>query len=204
MSRAKGEPLRIERETIETLVYLANQAVITPHPWLSRANKPDCPDQMIFDLDPPEGGFDAARRAALELREILERRRLRAFVKTTGGRGLHILVPLDRRKAFDEVRGLAREIAGELADSDPRNLTMEVRKSKRAGRVFIDTARNAYGQTAAPPYAVRARDSAPVAAPLSWEEVQNPRLAPDQFNIRNIFERLRRTGDPWKHVRKST
>jgi bifunctional non-homologous end joining protein LigD len=187
-----------------TLVYLANQAVITPHTWLSRADKPDYPDQMIFDLDPPEGGFDAARRAALTLREILERRRLRAFVKTTGARGLHVLVPLDRRKAFNELRELAREIAGELADSDPRHLTMEVRKSKRAGRVFIDIARNAYGQTAAPPYAVRPRDSAPVATPLSWEEVKNPHLSPEQFNIRNIFDRLKRTGDPWKKARKST
>ncbi|MBV8847383.1 MAG: non-homologous end-joining DNA ligase [Bryobacterales bacterium] len=184
-----------------TLVYLANQAVITPHVWLSRADKPNYPDQMIFDLDPPDGDFGAVRRAALKLREILERGGHESFPKTTGSRGLHVLVKLNRRKNFDAVRAFARDVAGELAGSDPRHLTTEVRKNKRAGRIFIDTARNAYGQTAAPPYAVRARAGAPVAVPLSWEEVQDPRLRPDQFNIRNIFDRLEHVGDPWKKDR---
>jgi bifunctional non-homologous end joining protein LigD len=185
-----------------TLVYLANQAVITPHAWLSRADKPDYPDQMIFDLDPPDGDFGVVRRAALKLRELLEQRGLEAFPKTTGARGLHVLVPLNRRQDFDAVRKFAREIAHELADSDPEHLTTEIRKNKRAGRIFIDTARNAYGQTAAPPYAVRARDGAPIAAPVTWEEVEGSQLKPDQFNIRNIFDRLERIGDPWEKARK--
>ena len=115
---------------------------------------------------------------------------------------MHVLTPLDRSRDFDAVRAFAHEIARQIADADPQHLTTEIRKNKRGGRIFIDTARNAYGQTAAPPYAVRARDGAPVAAPLSWDEVGNPRLRPDQFNIRNIFDRLERIKDPWKDLSK--
>lgn len=120
-----------------TLVYLANQACITPHVWLSRVDKPSYPDQMIFDPDPSGDDFRTVCRTALALRERLERDDLEAFVKTTGSRGLHVLVPLNRRTDFDEVRAFARDIAMELVESDPTHLTMEVRKDKRAGRLFI-------------------------------------------------------------------
>jgi bifunctional non-homologous end joining protein LigD len=157
---------------------------------------------MIFDLDPSDGNFRAVCRAALRLRELLEQERLTAYVKTTGSRGLHVLVPLNRRTDFDEVRAFAKEIASELARTDSRHLTLEVRKEKRAGRIFIDIARNAYAQTAAPPYCVRARPGAPVAAPLEWKELEDPRLRPDRYTIRNIFERLQRKGDIWKDVNR--
>jgi bifunctional non-homologous end joining protein LigD len=134
------------------------------------------------------------------LRERLTERALTSFVKTTGSRGLHVLVPLNRRADFDEVRAFARQVAEDLAQSDPERLTTEVRKTKRQGRIFIDTARNAYAQTAAPAYAVRPRDGAPVAAPLHWNELDNRRLKPDQYNIRNIFDRLKKIDDPWKDV----
>jgi bifunctional non-homologous end joining protein LigD len=184
-----------------TLVYLANQAVITPHTWLSRVDKPNHPDQMTFDLDPSDGdNFRAICDAAKLLRERLTERALTSFVKTTGSRGLHVLVPLNRRADFDEVRAFARQVAEDLAQSDPERLTTEVRKTKRQGRIFIDTARNAYAQTAAPAYAVRPRDGAPVAAPLHWNELDNRRLKPDQYNIRNIFDRLKKIDDPWKDV----
>ncbi len=184
----------------ETLVYLANQAVITPHTWLSRSDEPARPDQLIFDLDPSGSQFDVVRGAAKALRELLNRRGLTSFVKTTGSRGLHVLVPLDRGAEFDAVRTFAREVAEELAHGDPDRLTTEVRKDKREGRVFLDVARNAYAQTAAPAYAVRPRDTAPVATPLQWEELDDPGLRPDRYNIRNIFTRLERTGDPWKNL----
>jgi bifunctional non-homologous end joining protein LigD len=183
-----------------TLVYLATQAVITPHTWLSRIDKPDHPDQMIFDLDPSDGEFDVVRNAAKELRQRLAEQGLTSFVKTTGSRGLHVLVPLDRTADFETVRAFARGIAQELVRSDPEHLTVEVRKNKRFGRVFVDTARNAYAQTAAPPYAVRPRDTAPVAAPLDWSELDDRRLRPDLYNIHNIFDRLEEGGDPWKDV----
>jgi bifunctional non-homologous end joining protein LigD len=185
-----------------TLVYLANQAVITPHSWLSRVDKPNNPDQMIFDLDPSDGDFRIVCAAAKGLRELLEEQRLIAYVKTTGSRGLHVLVPLDRRADFDEVRTFARQVAARLVKSDPGRLTIDVHKSKRRGRIFVDTARNAYAQTAAPAYAVRARDGAPIAVPLHWEEVDNPGLAPDQFNIRNILDRVERMHDPWKDLKQ--
>lgn len=202
LAKQNGSVQYVICDDAATLVYLANQAVVTPHAWLSRADKPDYPDQLIFDLDPSGGEFSAVRKAAKALRAILDKRGLTAFVKTTGGRGLHVLVPLGRRQDFDTVRAFAREIAGQLADSDPEHLTTEIRKDKRAGRIFIDIARNAYAQTAAPPYAVRARDGGPVAAPLLWEELNNARLRPDQFNIRNIFDRLERIGDPWSELKK--
>lgn len=118
-----------------TLVYLADQACITPHVWLSRADKPERPDQMIFDLDPPAGKFALACSAARALREVLEDLGLAAFVKTTGGKGLHVHVPLDRRAGFDEVRALARDIAEFLASGDPKRFTTEQRKPKRRGRL---------------------------------------------------------------------
>jgi len=189
-------------EDAATLVYLANQAVITPHTWLSQADQPHNPDQMIFDLDPSNGEFKEICIAAKKLRSLLDARGLTAYVKTSGSRGLHILVPLVRRAGFDEVRAFAQQIAGELASADPKQLTTEVRKNKRRGRIFIDTARNAYAQTAVPAYAVRARDGAPVATPLEWDELDNPKVTADRFNIRSVLDRLKSTADPWKHLKR--
>jgi bifunctional non-homologous end joining protein LigD len=200
MPKQDGTVRHVVCQDAATLVYLANQACITPHVWLSRIDKPHQPDHMIFDLDPPDDDFRAVCRAALRLRDLLKREHLEAFVKTTGSRGLHVLVPLSRRADFDDVRAFARALAADLVESDARQLTLEVRKDKRAGRIFIDTARNAYAQTAAPPYAVRPRPGAPVAAPLEWRELEDPRLTPDRYTIRNIFDRLQRRGDIWKDV----
>src|SRR6266850_1381929 len=155
-----------------------------------RICEPNHPDQMIFDLDPSDGDFRATCDTAKRLREQLMKRGLTSFVKTTGSRGLHVLVPLNRRAEFAEVRAFARRVAADLSQSDPERLTTEVRRSKRQGRIFVDTARNAYAQTAAPAYAVRPRDGAPVAAPLHWNELDSRGLEPDLYNIRNIFDRL--------------
>jgi bifunctional non-homologous end joining protein LigD len=200
LSKKDGVVRHVVCNDAGTLMYLANQAVITPHTWLSRIDKPNHPDQVIFDLDPCDRDFSPVCDAAKMLRKCLAEWGLTSFVKTTGSRGLHVLVPLDRRADFDEVRAFARQVAAELAQSDPERLTTEVRKSKRQGRLFVDTARNAYAQTAAPAYAVRPRDGAPVAAPLNWNELDDRRLKPDQYNIRSIFDRLRNMGDPWKNL----
>jgi bifunctional non-homologous end joining protein LigD len=111
-------------------------------------------------------------------------------------------VPLNRRADFESVRAFARRVAEALVQSDPEHLTTAVRKDKREGRIFVDTARNAYAQTAAPAYAVRPRDGAPVAAPLDWKELDSRQLRPDLYNIRNIFDRLDKIGDPWKDLKK--
>ena len=202
VKKERGTIDQVVCNTTSTLVYLANQACITPHAFLSRLDKPDRPDQLIFDLDPPEDAFDEARAAAGWLKEILDRLGLISFVKTTGGKGLHVTVPLDRGSSFDEVRAFAREVADVLADREPERITTEQRKAKRRGRVFMDVMRNAYAQTAVPPFAVRARNGAPVAMPLDWSELDDPKLRPSNFTIRTAFRRLGREGDPWEGIRR--
>jgi bifunctional non-homologous end joining protein LigD len=202
VKKAGGEVTHVLCDNAATLVYLATQACITPHVWLSRADKLDHPDQMMFDLDPSGAGFDAVKGAASALRDLLAEYNLPAFVKTTGSSGLHVVVPLKRNETFGSVRALARELAELLASRNPREWTTEQRKDKRSGRVFIDTYRNSYGQTAAPAYAVRARPGAPVAVPIEWEELESPGLRPDGCDIRNVFGRLEQNGNPWKDFRQ--
>jgi bifunctional non-homologous end joining protein LigD len=184
----------------ETLVYLANQACVTPHIWLSRADKLHYPDKMIFDLDPPGGEFDIVRLAARSLREILEDIGLASFIMTTGSRGLHVVVPLDRSADFDEVRLFAKDVAQLLADKEPGRFTVETRKDKRDGRLFLDYLRNSYAQHGVAPYAVRAKPGAPVATPLDWEELANPNLTSASYTMQTIFQRLAHKQDPWKDM----
>ncbi|PYJ71423.1 MAG: ATP-dependent DNA ligase [Verrucomicrobia bacterium] len=186
-----------------TLVYLANQACFTPHVWLSRRDKLDCPDQLIFDLDPPGNKFALVRFAAKALHDLFDKLGLRAFVKTTGSRGLHVIVPLDRKQDFDTAREFAQDVARVLADRHPKRLTTEARKNKRRGRLYLDTGRNSYAQHAVAPYAVRAIEGAPIATPLSWEEVGEGKLNAQRFNMKNIFQRLSRKSNPWKNLRRS-
>jgi len=187
-------------ENAATLVYLAGQDCITQHVWLSRIDKPQNPDLMIFDLDPPDDDFEPVRRAAESLRELLSGLGLTPFVKTTGSRGLHVTVPLDRSANYDIVHRFAGDIAGLMVRREPDKLTTEQRKEKRLKRVFIDTLRNSYNQTAVAPYTVRARNGAPVAAPLDWDELKSPNFGPQSYNITNVFKRLDKKGDPWSKI----
>jgi len=184
-----------------TLVYLANQACIEMHAFLSRTPALDRADQLIFDLDPPDDHrFDQVKHLALRLRELLEEELgLTAFVKTTGGKGLHVHVPLNASDDFDTVRGFARQASEVLAAREPDSLTVEQRKDSRNDRVYSDVMRNAYAQTAVAPYSVRARRGAPVATPLAWAELEDPGLTPHQFTLRTMADRLDRLGgaDPW-------
>jgi len=189
---------------VASLVYMANQACITLHTWLSRADRIECPDQMIFDLDPPHHDLDPAhddfaqvRSSALALRDLLDELGLVGFVKTTGLFGAHVVVPLDRSTNFDEVRAFAREVAEELVSRDPQHRTTEIRKEKRGGRLLIDVMRNAYGQTAVAPYSVRAFPVAPVAMPLAWRDLERADSGPRTFTIRSVNEYLHKNGDPW-------
>jgi bifunctional non-homologous end joining protein LigD len=186
-----------------TLVYLANQAVITPHVWTSRVEHLEYPDQLVFDLDPSGNDFAQVRSAARSLRELLEEELgLKPFLKTTGGRGLHVIVPLDASAGFDTVRAFARQVAAVLAGRYPKAMTIEPRKQKRGGRLYLDTARNAYAQTVVATFAVRARPGAPVATPISWKELADHRLRPDGYTVRNLFRRLPRRADPWARMRQ--
>jgi bifunctional non-homologous end joining protein LigD len=158
---------------------------------------------MIFDLDPPDDDFGLVRHAARRLREVLDKLGLQVFAKTTGGRGLHLLVPLDRQTNFDIVRKFAQEVATLTAARDPEKLTTEQRKDKRHGRLFLDTGRNAYGQTAVAPYAVRAKPGAPVATPLASDELSDSKLNSQRYTIRNIFKRLGHKGVPWAGIEQT-
>jgi bifunctional non-homologous end joining protein LigD len=185
-----------------TLAYLANQACLIPHTWLSKKDRLDHPDQLVFDLDPPGGEFGAARKAALALRHLLGELDLPSFVKTSGSKGLHVHVPLRRRSLFDETRDFARAVARVLASRDPERLTTEQRKGKRGGRVFLDVGRNGYGQTAVPPYAVRALPGAPVATPISWQELESGEADAQSWNVRTVLSRIGDGADPWRGMRR--
>lgn len=187
-----------------TLVYLAQQACLTPHTWLSRIDKIKYPDLLIFDLDPsPKQTFSFICEVALRIRDMMEAVNLVPFVKTSGSKGLHVTVPLKRLYTFDVVRDFAKTVAQALAQEDPKNITTEIRKDKRKGRLFVDINRNAFAQTAVAPYAVRAREGAPVATPLFWKELHKKKLTAQSYTIKNIFRRIARTGDPWQDMMKS-
>lgn len=180
------------------LVYIANQNTVTPHVWLSRADKIRQPDQIVFDLDPPGDDFAKVRDAARAVKEIFEEHDLIAFLMTTGSSGVHVRAPIRRGHSFDEVRGFARGLADELANRYPDDLTTEQRKEKRTGRIYLDVMRIAYAQTAVPPYAVRARPEAPIATPIEWDELSD--VGPRTYTIRNIFRRMGQKEDPWKNM----
>jgi bifunctional non-homologous end joining protein LigD len=172
-----------------TLVYLANQACVTPHIFLSRADKLEIPDQLVFDLDPQGDEFELVRSTALAFKQLLDQLELPAYLKTTGSRGLHVVVPLRRREKY--------ELAAIIVDQVPEARTMEQLKANRGRRVFIDTNRNGYAQLVAPAYAVRAREGAPVSVPLAWSDLKQKTQRSNSYTIRTLFDRLDQLGDPW-------
>ncbi|MDO8210527.1 non-homologous end-joining DNA ligase [Conexibacter sp. CPCC 206217] len=199
---ARGPVTHVAAADAATLVYLANQACITLHAWLSRRDRLDRPDRMIVDLDPSGGNADDVRRAALTfgalLRDELE---LTPFALATGSRGFHVVVPLQRRHDYEEVREFVRDVGRVAVARDPDGLTLEQRKTKRGGRILVDVLRNAYGHTAVAPYSVRALPAATVATPLRWDELEDPATRPDRWSVRSLPARLTRLGsDPWATI----
>jgi bifunctional non-homologous end joining protein LigD len=186
----------------DTLRWLAQQNCITPHIWNARCDLRDKPDRIVFDLDPTGDDFNQVREGALVTAQVLRDLGLEPFAKVSGSRGIHIVAPLKRTRTADEVRERAGEIAERIAAERPDTLTTLWRKEKREGRILIDVARNTYGQTIVAPYAVRALAGAPVAMPVTWEEVADPSLHPQQFKLREIEARLGE-GDPWKDINRA-
>lgn len=185
------------------LVYLADQAALTLHGWLSTVDSADKPDRVVFDLDPSnETDFDTVIMCAQALREKLTDAGLVPFVMTSGSRGLHVLAPLDRSMSFDETRGFARSTATRVAEQQPDLITTEQRKASRKGRMYIDINRNAYGQTSVLPYSLRARPGAPAATPLDWDELDRPDLTPQRFGLTNMLKRLGQRADPFNGFAK--
>jgi bifunctional non-homologous end joining protein LigD len=173
---------------------------VTLHTGLARVDRSDHPDRLVIDLDPSKDDFAEVKRGARAVRELIAATGLVPFVQTTGSRGLHVWVPLDRSASFDEVRRFAAELAERLVARAPDRFTTAQRKAGRGARLFLDVGRNAYGQTAVAPYSVRARPQAPVATPLEWSELDDPRLGPRRYTITNLFRRLGRKPDPWAGI----
>lgn len=185
-----------------SLLYLANQGSLTLHSWLSRRGSADKPDQLIFDLDPPAEDFEPVRQAALAIIALLDELGLASYTKTTGSRGLHVMVPILRQYGFDQARAFARDCARLLVSRTPESYTLEQRIADRGGRLYLDVQRNSYGQTAVAPYSLRARAGAPIAAPISRKQLQDPELHAAYYSIKNIFSSTAQRSDPWCNHRK--
>lgn len=188
----------------ETLLYLANQYVLSFHVALSTLKTVYHPDKLIFDLDPPQGNFNLACKAAYALRSFLEQELdLSTFVMTTGSRGLHVVVPLKGKEHFDEVHEFAKDIALYIANNNPQEFTTLLKKEQRQGRLYIDYLRNSYAQTSIAPFSIRARENAPVATPLHWEELEDRSIHATTYTIQTIFKRLEEMEDPWIAFKES-
>lgn len=196
---ARGHVEHLLVDDVEGLRYLANQAVVELHRWLSRADELDHPDLMVIDLDPPKRrDLTVLRRTARAARDLLGEIGLTPYLMATGSRGYHVVAPLDRTTAFDDVRALARAIAERLAADAPDDLTTEQRIAKRGNRIYLDVGRNAYGQTTVAPYSPRARPGAPVATPIDFAELG--RVEPDGYDPVSLLRRLARKPDPWADI----
>jgi bifunctional non-homologous end joining protein LigD len=184
----------------ESLQWLTNQNAITQHVWISRVPALDHPDVCVFDLDPAKDDAGAVRVAALGLRDLLEDLGLPSWVKTSGSKGFHLLVPLDRKAPIDSVASFADAVGAAFVARAPGQLTREFSKSDRKGRIYVDTGRNGYGATFAAAYTVRAKTGAPVSAPVTWDEVQRGKVEPRSFNLRNMPARIAKVGDAWEDM----
>jgi bifunctional non-homologous end joining protein LigD len=198
----KGTVVHPLAQRREALVWAANRDCVTLHTWLSREPRVTKPDRLLFDLDPADSGFAAVRATAHAVADVLDDLGLAAYLQTTGSRGLHVVTPLRGGADFDTVRQFARDVVDVVVADDPAHRTREIRKNNRGDRVYLDVMRNAYGQTAVAPYAVRARPGAPVATPLDWEELDNRNMRADRFTLRDVPKRMSERGDPWAHIRR--
>jgi DNA ligase D len=180
-----------------TLLWLGNQAAIELHPWLSLLDRLERPDSLVLDVDPPEGRFDLAVRTALATREVLSGRGISACAKTSGAKGVHVYVPIQRRYGFDQARSAAHSLAVEVEATEPDLVTTEFKRAGRDGKVFLDFTRLGRGQHVVAAFSPRARPGAPVSFPVSWEKLE--RVDPLEFSIRNVPELLTR-GDPWREL----
>jgi bifunctional non-homologous end joining protein LigD len=182
----------------EALLWMVQMHCIDMNAWYSRIDRPDRPDYVLFDLDPPDGEFGLAVRAAQLVREELDRLGLRAYAKTSGADGIHVLVPITRRYGFDRTHAFAEEVSRRLAEANPGVITTEWLKRKREG-VLLDYHQNGAGKTIASAYSVRPKPGAPVSTPLDWDEL-TPELDPRAFTMAAVLERVETRGDLFEPV----
>lgn len=181
--------------SLETQLALVNLGCIAVHVMAGRARAPRQSDWVCFDLDPESGKFADAARAAWSVKEVLDLLKLDSFVKTSGGRGVHVLVPIRKGPDASEVLGFAKVVVARVADAHPKEFTIEHSIAARKGRVYLDPFRNGFGQSVAAPYSVRHRPHAPISTPLTWSQLTTT-LDPADFNLGNFLRRARRS-DPW-------
>jgi bifunctional non-homologous end joining protein LigD len=187
----------IVANTAQALVGLAQMNALELHAWGAKAAAIERPDTLIFDLDPDPGlPWATIVTAARRTRSVLDTVGLVPLVKTTGGKGLHLVVPLERRHSWDEVKDFAQGVAAHLAKTLPDLFTASLSKARRRGKIFVDYLRNARGATAVAPYSLRARPEPTVATPLSWDELSS-RTVPGAFTLATVLERLAKRKDPW-------
>lgn len=197
----EGEPRLVDFPLVnsrEALLWMVQMHCIDMNAWYSRVDRPDRPDFVLFDLDPPDGGFRDAIRVAHLLHELLDALELRSYVKTSGADGIHVLVPIARRSGFDDTYAFAEAVSRRLEDEHPGLVTTEWLKRKREG-VLVDHRQNGWGKTIASVYSVRPKPAASVSTPLGWDELTETVRPPD-FGLDTVLQRVRERGDLFEPV----
>jgi bifunctional non-homologous end joining protein LigD len=183
-------------EDARGLIALVQMGVLEIHVWGSSADDPRHPDRLVFDLDPaPDVLFADVKKAAEEVRDGLKQLKLTSFLKTTGGKGLHVVVPFKKGPRWDEAKGFARSYAEAMAKAAPDRFTTNIRKAARTGKIFIDYLRNGEGASSVAAYSTRARKGAPIALPIDWKQLKNL-TGGDEFHMKDAVKRLKT--DPWR------
>jgi bifunctional non-homologous end joining protein LigD len=186
---------------LDGLISLVQLGVLEIHLWGSLADRYEKPDRLVIDLDPdPSVEWTDVVTSAKQIRLLLEELGLESFLKTTGGKGLHVVIPVQRRTSWDDAKAFCRAVADFLVAVEPSKYIAKMSKAARKGKIFVDYLRNDQGATSVAPYSTRNRRGAPVSVPIAWEEL-NPKLKSDQFNIHNLSKRLSRLKqDPWADI----
>ena len=187
---------------VRSLLWTANQNTITHHVWTSRVPDLKHPDICVFDLDPSDDDVASVRAAAIGLRDLLDELTLASWIKTTGSKGFHIVVPLDGETPMGHASRFVDAVGKLFVSMAPDSLTQEFAKADRRGRIYVDTGRNGYHSTFAAAYTVRARRGAPVSAPCTWKEVEHGEVEPASFTVKNMPDRVAKIGDVWADMRR--
>lgn len=200
--KAKGTTRYPVCNNEQALLYIANHNCIEFHLLPVLADDLPYPDRMVFDLDPSTEDFDQVKDAACWVRDLLDEMGLPSFVMLSGSRGLHVWVPLDRSASVDEVVEFAELVAKVLVDRHPDALTTEFSKADRGDLIYVDVGRNAPAQHAIAPYSLRAKDGAPAATPIGWDELGDPDLSPQSYDLSSLGRRLAQKADPWRNMHR--
>ena len=187
---------------VRSLLWITNQNTVTQHVWGSRVPDLNYPDVCVFDLDPSKDDDESVRGAAIGLRDLLTEIGLPSWIKTSGSKGFHIVVPVDGKTPIDLVVRFANAVGTTFVKLAPDRLTQEFSKVDRLGRIYVDTGRNGYSATFAAAYTVRAKRGAPVSTPCTWEEVERGEVSPQTFTLRNVPGRVAKVGDLWADMQR--